>query len=101
MASGDRMRSAGGLSFYDGSWPKACWYQCWWNGEIHWYHFNAEGYLDGGWFTDTDGNIYYLHPYHDGDFGYMYTGDYVIDGTAYSFSRGREQDGLPEGALKR
>ena len=89
------------FELYDGSWPKACWYQCWWNGEIHWYHFNAEGYADGGWFTDTDGNIYYLHPYHDGDFGYMYTGDHVIDGTAYSFSKGREQDGLPEGALKR
>ena len=89
------------FELYDGSWPKACWYQCWWNGEIHWYHFNAEGYADGGWFTDTDGNIYYLHPYHDGDFGYMYTGDHIIDGTAYSFSKGREQDGLPEGALIR
>lgn len=89
------------FELYDGSWPKACWYQCWWNGEIHWYHFNAEGYLDSGWFTDTDGNIYYLHPFHDGNFGYMYTGDQVIDGTPYSFSKGREQDGLPEGALKR
>ena len=89
------------FELHDGSWPKACWYQCWWNGEIHWYHFNADGYLDSGWFNDADGNIYYLHPIHDGNFGYMYTGDHVIDSIAYSFSRGREQGGLPEGALKR
>ncbi|MGI6080302.1 MAG: hypothetical protein ACOYBV_04900 [Candidatus Avilachnospira sp.] len=89
------------FELYNGSWPAACWYQCWWNGEIHWYHFNAEGYVDSSWFTDTDGNIYYLHPYHDGDFGYMYTGDRIIDGAAYSFSNGKEQDGLPKGALKR
>ena len=30
----------------------------------------------------------------------MYTGEQVIDGVAYSFSKG-EEDGLPEGALKR
>ena len=37
----------------------------------------------------------------NGSFGYMYTGDNVIDGIACNFSRGREQDGLPEGALRR
>ncbi|MGI6079651.1 MAG: InlB B-repeat-containing protein [Candidatus Avilachnospira sp.] len=85
----------------DGIYAAGSWIKALWNNRYFWYHFNAEGYLDTGWFTDTDGNIYYLHPFHDGNFGYMYTGDHVIDGVAYSFSRGREQDGLPEGAMKR
>ena len=37
---------------------------------------------------------------HDGSFGYMYTGDQIIDGIQYHFSTGTEE-GLPEGALKR
>ena len=85
----------------DGSYAADRWIKALWNDRYLWYHMDAEGYLDSGWFTDTDGNIYYLHPLHDGNFGYMYTGDHVIDGIACSFSRGREQDGLPEGALKR
>ena len=85
----------------DGSYAADRWIKALWKGQYLWYHMDAEGYLDSGWFTDTDGNIYYLHPLHDGNFGYMYTGDHVIDGIACSFSRGREQDGLPEGALKR
>ena len=85
----------------DGSYAVGRWIKTLWNGQYLWYHMDAEGYLDSGWFTDTDGNIYYLHPLHDGNFGYMYTGDHVIDGIACSFSRGREQDGLPEGALKK
>ena len=89
------------FELYNGSWPAACWYQCWWNGEVHWYHFNADGYVDSGWFTDTDANIYYLHPYHDGNFGYMYTGDHIIGSVPYSFSTGIDQYGLPEGALIR
>ena len=85
----------------DGSYAADRWIKALWNDQYLWYHTDAGGYLQGGWFTDTDGNIYYLHPFHDGNFGYMYTGDHVIDGVAYSFSRGREQDGLPEGAMKR
>lgn len=85
----------------DGSYAADRWIKALWNDQYLWYHMDADGYLDSSWFTDTDGNIYYLHPFHDGNFGYMYTGDHVIDGIAYSFSRGREQDGFPEGALKR
>lgn len=85
----------------DGSYAAGRWIKTLWNDQYFWYHFNAKGYLDSGWFTDTDGNIYYLHPLHDGNFGYMYTGGHVIDGIAYGFSRGREQDGLLEGAMKR
>ena len=85
----------------DGSYAADRWIKALWNDQYLWYHMDADGYLDSGWFTDTDGNIYYLHPFHDGNFGYMYTGDHVIDGIACSFSRGREQDGFHEGALKR
>ena len=85
----------------DGSYAAGRWIKTLWNDQYFWYHFNAKGYLDSGWFTDTDGNIYYLHPLHDGNFGYMYTGGHVIDGIAYGFSRGREQDGLLEEAMKR
>lgn len=85
----------------DGSYAVGRWVKALWNDQYLWYHMDENGYLQGGWFTDTDGNIYYLHPFHDGNFGYMYTGDHIIDGTVYSFSKGREQDGLPEGALIR
>lgn len=85
----------------DGSYAVNRWIKALYNGQYLWYRMDANGYLLGGWFTDTDGNIYYLHPYHDGAFGYMYIGDHAIDGAPYSFSMGREQDGLPEGALIR
>ncbi len=85
----------------DGSYAAGRWIKALYNGRYLWYRTDSDGYLLGGWFTETDGNIYYLHPLHDGAFGYMYTGDYVIDGRPYSFSIGREQDSLPEGALKR
>lgn len=39
----------------DGSWPRSEWLECEWNGVSSWYHFNTEGYLEAGWFTDTDG----------------------------------------------
>ena len=86
-------------SLNDGSYAAGRWLKINWNGEDHWYHFDADGYLQGGWYTDTDGKIYYLHPLHDDSFGYMYTGDRTIDGIVYSFSRGIDIDGLPEGAL--
>ena len=85
----------------DGSYAMNRWIKALWNDQYLWYHLDADGYLQGDWYTDTDGNIYYLHPLHDGAFGYMYTGEQMIDGVTYSFSKGQEEDGLPEGALKR
>ena len=76
------------------------WIKALWNGRADWYYIGEDGLIKGGWFTDKDGNIYYLHPYHDGSFGYMYTGDQIIDGVQYHFSTGTEEC-LPEGALKR
>ena len=36
---------------------------------MDWYHFNADGYITTGWFTDTDGHIYYLNPVSNGFMG--------------------------------
>ena len=39
-----------------------------------------------GWFTDGDGNRYYLNPVDDGTLGMMRTGWQVIDGKSYYFN---------------
>ena len=39
-----------------------------------------------GWFTDGDGNRYYLNPVDDGTLGMMRTGWQVIDGRSYYFN---------------
>lgn len=70
----------------DGSYPKDAWYECVWNGASNWYHFNAQGYADGGWLVDRDGQKYYLHNVHDGKFGYMYTGWNQIADKWYYFN---------------
>lgn len=69
----------------DGTYPAAQWAKLTWQGQDRWYHFDAKGYCQGGWFTDVDGNVYYLHNVNDGDFGYMYTGWKEIDGKQYYF----------------
>ena len=70
----------------DGSYPKDQWFECTWNGTDNWYHFNANGYADCGWFTDKDGQKYFLHDQHDGKFGFMYTGWNMISGQWYYFN---------------
>lgn len=52
---------------------------------MDWYHFNADGYITTGWFTDTDGHIYYLNPVSNGFMGAMVTGWQQIDGIWYYF----------------
>ena len=70
----------------NGSFANSEWYQLEWNGMSSWYHFNNQGYAEGGWFTDTDGQRYYLCNAHDGSFGRMCTGWNLIDGQWYYFS---------------
>lgn len=70
----------------DGSYPKACWQELAYNGTSEWYHFDDKGYMQTGWFTDTDGNRYYLHAVGDGTRGRMYTGWNFIDGSWYYFN---------------
>ena len=82
-----------------GGYPADQWYECYWNGQMHWYHFNAQGYLDAGWFTDKDGATYYLHNQHDNQFGYMYTGWNWIDGKCYYFTPNTIAGGPKQGML--
>lgn len=70
----------------DGSYPAACWQLLTYNGTSEWYHFDEKGYMQTGWFTDTDGNRYYLHVVSDGTRGRMYTGWNLIDGVWYYFN---------------
>lgn len=39
-----------------------------------WFRFDEKGYMVTGWYTDTDGNIYYLNPVSDNTQGRMFTG---------------------------
>ena len=41
----------------DGSYAVGRWIKALWNDRYLWYHMDENGYLQGGWFTDTDGNI--------------------------------------------
>ena len=70
----------------DSGYPKSSWQQLSYNGATEWYHFDENGYMQTGWFTDTDGHIYYLHPVGDGTRGRMYTGWNLIDGNWYYFN---------------
>lgn len=82
----------------DRTWASDGWYYLYWNDRYYWYHFNKMGYIDTGWFTDKEGKVYYLHPYHDGSQGYMYTGWNQIDGSWYYFE---EKAGHDQGVLYR
>lgn len=70
----------------DETYPKSCWQQLTYNGIREWYHFDENGYMQTEWFTDTDGNRYYLHAVGDGTRGRMYTGWNYIDGIWYYFN---------------
>ncbi len=70
----------------DGSYPTSCWMELEYNGTKEWYHFDAVGYMQTGWFTDTDGNIYYLNPVSDGTQGRMVTGWQLISDKWYYFN---------------
>ena len=72
--------------FNDGSYATGGWYQLLWNNQNLWYHFDANSIMQTGWFTDTDGRIYYLYPVADGNRGYMMTGWQFIDGIWYYFN---------------
>lgn len=92
-----KMDAKGWWYRYDnGTWPANRWVYLYYNGIYAWYHFDAEGYIQTGWFTDTDGNRYYLNPLTDGTQGAMKTGWVSIDGSWYYFND--STDG-PKGAL--
>lgn len=80
----------------DGNYPLNTWMQLMYNSRMDWYHFNQEGYINTGWFTDLDGRVYYLNPLSNGYKGALLTGWQQIDGFWYYFNQ--ESDGY-KGAL--
>lgn len=60
--------------YADGSYPKSAWVQLGYNGGLEWYHFDEVGYMQTGWFTEQDGNRYFLLNVSDGTQGHMVTG---------------------------
>ncbi len=70
----------------DGSYPVNAWAELSYSGKTAWYHFDEKGYMQTGWFTDTDGRRYYLNPVSDGTQGAMVTGWKPIDGIWYYFN---------------
>lgn len=71
---------------YDGTYAADCWKQLSYNGREDWYHFDILGLMQTGWFTDKDGQVYYLNPVPDGYRGAMLTGWQVIEGKYYYFN---------------
>ncbi len=70
-------------------------------GDAGWYRFDADGKMITGWFTDSDGRVYYMNPISDGNRGKMCTGWIKIPDengreSSYYFS---ELSGGPMGAL--
>ena len=86
---------------YEGGYPSNCWYECRTSAGGNWYHFDASGYMQTGWFTDADGNVYYLSTNQGSDLGRMYTGWNWIDGKCYYFNMNSGYAGYPAGALMR
>lgn len=85
--------------YADKTYPANGWaYLTYATNENRWYHFDANGYMQTGWFVDTTGHRYYLHPISDGTKGHMYTGWHEIDGKWYYFST-TTTDTNPVGSL--
>ena len=61
------------------------------------YYIGSDGFMVTGWFTDEDGNRYYLSPVSDGTQGRMVTGWQTIDGRSYYF---QEESNGTRGALR-
>ncbi|MCM1232604.1 MAG: hypothetical protein NC489_20965 [Ruminococcus flavefaciens] len=47
--------------------------------EYDWFHFGADSFMTTGWYTDKDGDTYFLHNVSDNTLGHMYTGWNWID----------------------
>ena len=82
IAQGDQWK----FKTYEGPFAVNCWQYLGWNGQNEWYHFDVNGFMQTGWFTDADGRIYYLYPVADGTRGRMLTGWQNIDGKMYYFN---------------
>lgn len=68
-----------------------------------WFRFDDSGHMVVGWFTDTDGNQYYLWPVSDGTQGHMVTGwQWIVgaDGLERRYYFNPESDGTRGALLK-
>lgn len=76
VVSGFWRHEDGGWRYYtsDETWVQNSWKRIVHQGQPKWYHFNASGYADTGWFQDRDGVWYYLSPNQDSTCGEMVTG---------------------------
>ena len=68
-----------------------------------WFRFGPDAFMLTGWFTDGDGQVYYLNPVSDNTLGAMFTGwQFITDsegkGAWYYFAKSGET-GHSEGAL--
>lgn len=92
---------------HEGTYPAGIWQECTTEAGSGWYHFDGAGYMQHGWFTDIDGNTYWLHDTEDGNYGAMLTGWQWIDGNGdglkecYYFNQTSGANGLPLGAMLR
>ena len=69
----------------DGSLAKNEWADINVNGKINRYHFDANGALTNGWYTDSNGATYYFNTEAGSDYGVMCTGWKLINGNWYYF----------------
>lgn len=47
--------------------------------EYDWFHFGVDSFMNTGWYTDGNGDTFFLHNVSDGTLGHMYTGWNWID----------------------
>lgn len=47
--------------------------------EYDWFHFSIDSFMNTGWYTDENGDTFFLHNVSDGTLGHMYTGWNWID----------------------
>lgn len=68
-----------------------------------WFLFDKTGHMMTGWFTDSDGNTYYLSPLSDGTLGHMITGwNWItgVDGLERCYYFNQVSDGTRGALLK-
>lgn len=70
----------------DGTYPVNAWVRLPYYQRYDWYHFDERGYMQTGWFLDTDGRWYYLNPVSNGTLGAMVTGWKQIEDDWYYFN---------------
>ncbi|MBR1453773.1 MAG: bacterial Ig-like domain-containing protein, partial [Lachnospiraceae bacterium] len=61
------------------------WYNLEWNGNTGWYHFDAVGVMQVGWYEENGKRYYFNTNPQDANYGKSVTGTANINGTIYNF----------------